>query len=157
MAATDPRITGGIASTLNTLAHRTLLCIDDTPANLSLIVDVLGAVEGIKLLVATKGEQGLRIAQDRHPDAILLDLHLSDIDGYEVLNQLQSRPDTAKIPVLVISADATSQAQERAKTYPALKDYLTKPLDIEALGQALARLFVASDVPCPLPDGIARP
>jgi CheY-like chemotaxis protein len=77
-------------------------------------------------------------ARARQPDVILLDVHLPDMSGADVLTQLREDPATADIPVIVLSADATD-AQVRRLLAIGAELYLTKPIDIEQLLAALGR------------------
>src|SRR5439155_5491111 len=83
-----------------------------------------------KLLHAVKGETGIELAQIHLPKLILLDLNLPDMHGSEVLEKLQRNPETAELPVVVLSADATPSQIERLLTTGA-RNYLTKPFDID--------------------------
>jgi CheY-like chemotaxis protein len=89
-----------------------------------------------------QGQIGLELAAQHRPDLILLDLHLPDIDGEEVLRRLRRGERTSHIPVIVLSADATPTQVERLKSRGA-EDYLTKPLElavfVTAVGRALER------------------
>jgi len=71
------------------------------------------------------------------PDVVLVDLHLPDLDGSEVLERLKADPATANIPVVVLSADATASQVARLRAAGAA-NYLTKPLDVERLMAVLA-------------------
>ena len=97
---------------------------------------LLGERPGLELLSAQQGALGLEIARARQPDLILLDLHLPDIQGWEVLATLQADPSTRDIPVVIISADATSNRINRLLKAGARK-YLTKPLDVRGLLEVL--------------------
>lgn len=115
------------------LASR-ILIVDDLPANLRLLEDLL-AREGFSHVVSTtEPEQALTLCAAFDPDLILLDLMMPGISGYAVLEQLERmRPTLEYRPVLVLTADATSQAKRRALSLGA-KDFLTKPFDpIEAM------------------------
>ncbi|MDX6381736.1 MAG: hypothetical protein QOI57_2760, partial [Rubrobacteraceae bacterium] len=114
----------------------TLLYIEDNLANLGLVEAILSERAGITLLSALQGRMGLDLAREHCPDLILLDLHLPDITGDEVLKQLQSQPRTRDIPVIVISADVTPGRVERL-TQAGARDYLTKPLDVEQFLEAI--------------------
>lgn len=81
------------------------------------------------MITAGQGQLGLDLAAADPPDLILLDLHLPDLAGTEVLRRLKADPLTAEVPVIVLSADATPGQAERAKGAGAL-DYLTKPIDV---------------------------
>ena len=76
-----------------------------------------------------QGKVGLDLARQHSPDLILLDLHLPDLDGQEVLRQLKSLDTTREVPVVVISADATASQIDRLMKAGAMA-YLTKPLDV---------------------------
>jgi len=108
----------------------TLLYIEDNLANLSLIETILSERPEIELRSALQGRLGLDLAWEHRPDLILLDLHLPDISGEEVLRRLQNEPRTREIPVIVISADATPGTIERLMGAGA-RGYLPKPLDVD--------------------------
>jgi len=110
-------------------ALRTILYIEDNLSNLELIERLLEHVPGVKLLAAMLGGLGLDLATQHNPDLVLLDLHLPDLSGEEVLTRLRAEPNTRSTPVVVISADATEGRIERLVAAGA-NGYLTKPLDI---------------------------
>jgi len=107
----------------------TLLYVEDNLANLSLVEQILEARPEWRLVPALQGRLGVDLAREHLPDVVLLDLHLPDIPGDEVLRQLRADPRTADIPVVVISADATPNAVERLRAAGATA-YLTKPLRV---------------------------
>jgi len=109
-----------------------VLCIEDNPSNLRLVERIMALRPGVRLLTALTGGEGLEIARQRLPNLVLLDVHLPDIDGKDVLVQLRADPRTAHIPVVVVSADATPRQEQRLRKAGAL-DYLTKPLDVQKL------------------------
>jgi PAS domain S-box-containing protein len=109
--------------------HRTVLYIEDNLSNLTLIEQVLEERPEIKLISAMQGNLGLQLARQHSPDVILLDLHLPDVAGWDVLAQLKADVITRDIPVIVISADATPRQIQRLMKLGATK-YLTKPLDV---------------------------
>jgi PAS domain S-box-containing protein len=108
----------------------TLLYIEDNLSNLTLIEHVLEGRSAIKLISAMQGLLGLELAVRHQPDLILLDIHLPDITGVEVLARLRTEPRTRAIPVVVLSADATKGQVDRLMAVGA-NDYLTKPLDVD--------------------------
>jgi len=108
---------------------RTILYVEDNVANYELIQQVLVDYSQIKLLWAADHKTGIELARRHLPNLILLDLHLGDANGAEVLRQLKQDPQTAEIPVVIVSADATSGQHERLKSLGA-HAYLTKPLDV---------------------------
>ncbi|HLW47044.1 MAG TPA: ATP-binding protein [bacterium] len=108
----------------------TVLYVEDNLSNLELIQRLLTRRPGVRLLPAMQGQLGFDLARRHHPDLILLDLHLPDIPGDEVLRRLQAAPDTQNVPVVVISADATPSRIARLLAAGAWQ-YLTKPLDVK--------------------------
>ncbi len=108
---------------------RTILYVEDNLSNLTLIEQVLADQPHIQLITAMQGQLGIELARRHSPDLILMDLHLPDLPGWEVLSRLQRFEATRDIPVVVISADATSRQIKRLLKAGA-RAYLTKPLDM---------------------------
>jgi signal transduction histidine kinase/CheY-like chemotaxis protein len=108
---------------------QTILYIEDNPSNARLVEQAFNSQPAVQLLQAMLGGTGVELARAHRPDLILLDLNLPDMHGSVVLERLQADPDTAEIPVIVLSADAT-QGQIRALLEAGARAYLTKPLDI---------------------------
>jgi len=117
----------------------TILYVEDNLSNLALIEQILEERPEIHLLTSMQGRVGLDLARKHSPDLIMLDLHLPDIPGWEVLAELKADPATAHIPVVVISADATPPQVKRLLKGGALH-YLTKPLDVVEFFTVLDRL-----------------
>ena len=92
----------------------------------------------IELMTAMQGKIGLDLARKHFPDLILLDLHLPDLPGWEVLSQLKADKTTRNIPAVVISADATAHQINRLMDAGA-RAYLTKPLDVEEFFRVLEK------------------
>ncbi|HZZ46974.1 MAG TPA: ATP-binding protein [Pseudonocardia sp.] len=112
-------------------AAATVLYIEDTPANVALVEKIIERMDGLSLLTASTGEQGLALAALHRPQLVLLDLNLADIGGEEVLRRMRASADTEAIPVIVVSADATS-ARVAQLERTGVVAYLTKPLDVPA-------------------------
>jgi PAS domain S-box-containing protein len=112
--------------------RRTVLYIEDNLSNLTLVERLLERVPGVRLIPAMQGQLGLELARRHQPDLILLDLHLPDLHGRDVLQALKDDAKTARIPVVVLSADATPSQVERLLAAGAA-DYATKPIDVEWL------------------------
>lgn len=110
--------------------QRTILYVEDNLSNLTLIEQMLADQSHIKLITAMQGKLGIELARQHSPDLILLDLHLPDLPGWEVLSCLQRQEATREIPVVIISADATSRQIKRLMAAGA-RAYLTKPLDMQ--------------------------
>lgn len=129
-----------------------VLYIEDNPSNVRLVQRVLERRSDVQMVLAMQGRLGLALAREHRPVLILLDLHLSDVNGDVVLRELRDDPATASIPVVVISADATAGQIERLLAEGATA-YLTKPLDVHELLAVLDRAIDA----VPAPAGPARP
>ncbi len=117
------------------LRHK-VLYIEDDLINLELIERLLTLDQSLSLLTATRGEGGLEIARAEHPDLILLDVHLGDMDGADVLRALRGDPTTAEVPVVVVSADAMGEQIARMRGLGA-QAYVTKPIDIDELRRTI--------------------
>jgi PAS domain S-box-containing protein len=118
---------------------RTVLYIEDNLSNLRLIERILRQLPGINLITAMQGQMGLDMASQHCPDLILLDLHLPDMAGDEVLRRLQKDPRTGSIPVVVLSADANPRQVEKLLEAGA-RTYLTKPLNVKQLLKILEEI-----------------
>jgi PAS domain S-box-containing protein len=117
-------------------AQCTVLSIEDNLSNLRLLERVVAHRSGWRLVHALQGSLGLELARATVPDLVLLDLHLPDLPGEEVLAALQADPATRSLPVYVVSADAT-QGQRRRLLAAGARGYLTKPIDIRQLLEVL--------------------
>jgi signal transduction histidine kinase/ActR/RegA family two-component response regulator len=107
----------------------TLLYVEDNPANLMLVEELIGRRADVRLLSAVDGTRGVEIAKELLPDAILMDINLPGISGIEALRQLNRDPRTARIPVIALSANAGPR--EIAKGLDAgFFRYLPKPIRV---------------------------
>ena len=113
-----------------------VLYIEDNPSNLRLVERILSQRPEVRLISTPQGKAGIELAQRHRPDVVLLDLHLPDIQGHEVLMTLRGDETTAHIPVIVISADATPRQVQRLKEAGA-QAYLTKPIAVGRFLQVL--------------------
>jgi CheY-like chemotaxis protein len=116
--------------------QRIVLYVEDNLSNITLIEHIIVHRPQVKLVAAMQGRLGLDLAREHRPDLILLDLHLPDISGEDVLQGLRQEPELSNTPVIVISADATRGRIERLLGMGVL-DYLPKPLDIKRFLQLL--------------------
>ena len=115
-----------------TSRQSTLLYIEDNPSNVALLSAGIRHRPAWALTHAGNGMDGLGMAIEIAPTLILLDLHLPDIDGAEVLRRLKSDPASAAIPVVILSADASPTLAARMRAAGADR-YLTKPVDLAEL------------------------
>lgn len=113
-------------------APLTVLYIEDNLPNLELIERVLAHRPAVRLISAMQGQLGLDLAREHRPGLILLDLHLPDVPGEEVLRCLRAEPRTRGLPVVVISADVTPGQMDRMLG-AGVAAYLTKPIDVRRL------------------------
>lgn len=111
-----------------------ILVVDDAPANVRLLEDLLAREGFTQVLGLTDATQVLDLAAAFEPDLVLLDLHMPRLDGYAVLERLAHRKAQGDyLPVCVLTADATREARHKALALGA-KDFLTKPFDrVEAM------------------------
>ncbi|HEY0268239.1 MAG TPA: response regulator, partial [Methyloradius sp.] len=107
----------------------TLLYVEDNPANLMLIEDLIARRPDIQLLSTTDGESGIKIARAERPDVILMDINLPGISGIEALRILLTDPTTAHIPVIALSANAMPRDIEKGLQAGFFR-YLTKPIKV---------------------------
>ena len=107
--------------------NRKILVVEDDPSALRLVGYTLEQ-EGYQVITASDGLEGVRKARDEHPDLIILDIMLPGLDGYEVCQQLRKEPETAKLPILMLSAKAREIDKATGLKIGA-DDYLTKPAD----------------------------
>jgi PAS domain S-box-containing protein len=114
----------------------TLLYVEDNPANLALIEELIARRGDVKLLTAIDGHLGIELARAYLPDVILMDINLPGISGYGVLRMLAEDPSTAHIPVLALSANAMPRDIEKGLEAGFLR-YLTKPIRVREFMDAL--------------------
>jgi len=122
-------------------ALRTLLCVEDNPANLMLVERLLARRPDIRLLSARDGRQGVEMARACLPDIILMDINLPGISGITALHILAENPATARIPVIALSANAMPRDIEKGMQ-AGFFHYLTKPIKV---GEFMDTLDLALD------------
>ncbi|MGE5615596.1 MAG: response regulator [Bacillota bacterium] len=116
-----------------------ILVVEDDEKSRRLLVDVLG-YHGYDVCAAESGEQGLRDARDRAPDAALLDIQLPGISGFDVLAELRSWSDRTRLPVVAVTASVMDH--DRRKILAAGFDaFVSKPVNIRELLETLNGLF----------------
>jgi signal transduction histidine kinase/CheY-like chemotaxis protein len=126
---------------------RTLLYVEDNPANLMLVEDLIARRPDIRLLSARDGNRGIEIARASLPDAILMDINLPGISGITALRILADDPLTAHIPVVALSANAMPRDIEKGLEAGFFR-YLTKPIKVNEFMETLdATLSLAKTQP----------
>ena len=114
----------------------TLLYVEDNPANLMLVEDLVARRSDVRLLSARDGNSGIEIARAARPDVILMDINLPGISGIKALKILAEGPTTAHIPVIALSANAMPHDIERGLEAGFFR-YLTKPIKINEFMETL--------------------
>jgi len=115
---------------------RTLLYVEDNPANLKLVEQLIARRPALRLLTAVESNQGIQLARAHQPDVILMDINLPGISGIEAMKILRDDPTTAHIPIVALSANA--MPRDVAKGIEAgFFSYLTKPIRVAEFMEAL--------------------
>jgi CheY-like chemotaxis protein len=122
VAAVRPRAIAGAPP-------RTLLYVEDNPANLELVEQLIARRPDLRLLSAADGDLGIEFARAYLPEVILMDLNLPGISGIEAMRILRADPATAHIPIIALSANAVPRDIERALAAGFFR-YLTKPIKV---------------------------
>ena len=115
---------------------RTLLYVEDNPANLKLIEQLIARRPDIHLLSARDGTTGIQLARANQPALILMDINLPGISGIEALKILRSDPATSQIPVIALSANAMPRDIEKGLQAGFFR-YLTKPIKVNEFMETL--------------------
>src|SRR5450830_1681081 len=114
----------------------TLLYVEDNPANLKLVEQIIARHPNMRLLTAVNGNSGIESARASEPEVILMDINLPGINGFEALKILRSDPVTAHIPVIAVSANAMPLDVERGLKAGFFR-YITKPIKVNEIMEAL--------------------
>jgi CheY-like chemotaxis protein/two-component sensor histidine kinase len=114
----------------------TLLYVEDNPANLMLVEQIIADYPHVRMLSARDGKQGIALARAHLPDVILMDINLPGINGFQALKNLREDPATAHIPVIALSANAMLRDIEKGIAAGFFR-YLTKPIKVNELMNAL--------------------
>jgi len=118
------------------LPPRSLLYVEDNPANLQLVEELIARRKDLRMLSATDGNLGVEFARNFLPDVILMDINLPGLNGIEAMKILRVDPLTMHIPVIALSANAMPRDIERGLE-AGFFDYLTKPIHVSRLMEAL--------------------
>ncbi|MBK7660753.1 MAG: response regulator [Betaproteobacteria bacterium] len=125
---------------------RTLLYVEDNPANLELVEQLVARRPDLRMLSAADGSLGIEYARAYQPEVILMDINLPGISGIEAMKVLRAEPSTAHIPIIALSANAVPHDIQKALE-AGFFDYLTKPIKVsrfmDALDAALAPAHAA--------------
>ena len=131
-----PTLSGLDSAVPDITEMRTVLCVEDNPANLTLIARLLARRPEIRLLSAKDGRRGIELARAHLPEVILMDINLPGISGITALKMLAGDAATAHIPVIAISANAMPRDIEKGLEAGFFR-YLTKPIKVHEFMQTL--------------------
>jgi two-component system, cell cycle response regulator DivK len=121
------------------MANELILIVEDNEKNLKLVRDVL-QYRGYQTIEAGTGEEGVRLAKERHPDLVLMDIQLPGIDGITALGQLRADASTHAIPVIAVTASAMTH--DRKKIMEAGFDgYQSKPIRVKEFMDAVREML----------------
>lgn len=112
-----------------------VLYIEDNKDNMTLVKRVL-EVEGYEVIGADSGNEGLAKARSLHPDLVITDINLPDIDGYEITETLKKEAKTAHIPVIAMTANVMKKDREQVHEV-GCDGYIAKPIDIDTLPEQI--------------------
>jgi PAS domain S-box-containing protein len=129
---------------------RTLLYVEDNPANLELVEQLIARRPDLRLLSAADANLGIEFARVYQPDVILMDINLPGISGLEAMKILRADPATAHIPILALSANAVPRDIEKSLE-AGFFNYLTKPIKVDRFMDALDQALKFSALTAPAP------
>lgn len=136
-AATD---TGEAPALHYCVEDRLVLYIEDDAANMRLMEVLFEQLAPMRLITANNVEDGMALARTSQPDVVILDINLPDINGFEAIDRLKEDAAIRHIPVVGLSADATSATAKRALAC-GFADYLTKPVKLSELVRTISRVM----------------
>jgi two-component system cell cycle response regulator DivK len=119
----------------------TILIVEDNEKNMKLARDVLQS-KGYATLEAVTGEEGVRLAIDRKPDLVLMDIQLPGINGIEALRQVRAEPACARIPVVAFTASVTPTDRSQISA-AGFDGFLSKPVNLKEFLETVKRLLEA--------------
>jgi PAS domain S-box-containing protein len=141
-APTAPSAQGSDPTTrLAPAGQRLILYVEDNPANVRFLKDLVSTFENVELVSMPTAELGLEHARARRPDIVIMDINLPGMSGIEALQALRAAPETKDIPVIALTAAATDRDRQRGLEAGFYR-YLTKPVDVDELVAALESVLV---------------
>jgi DNA-binding response OmpR family regulator len=117
-----------------------ILCVEDEPEMIDLIRLILGR-RGFEVHGAAGGMEGIRLIRELHPDLVLLDLMMPDMDGWEVYQQMKADTATRDIPVIVVTAKAQNIDKVLGLHIAKVDDYIAKPFSPQELMDSVDKIF----------------
>jgi PAS domain S-box-containing protein len=123
---------------------RRVLYVEDNPANVAFMRDLLSTFENFDLLTAPTAEMGVELARERQPQVILLDINLPGMSGLDALRALREMPECKDIPVIALTAAASERDKQRGRDAGFYR-YITKPVKVDELLRALETVLAGAE------------
>ena len=120
--------------------EKTILCVEDEPEMIDLMQLILSR-RGYQVKGARGGVEGIQLIRELHPDLVLLDLMMPDMDGWEVYQQMKSDPALKDIPVIIVTAKAQNIDKVLGLHIAKVDDYIAKPFSPQELVESVDRVF----------------
>lgn len=121
------------------MASQTVLVVDDNALNRKLLEGMLQIVQ-VEMVAAEDGTEGVRLAKAHRPDLILMDVQLPDMDGFEVITEIQKDPDLAEIPFFFLTGNVTEERSKQAEASGSL-GIIQKPIAVGEFIETLKRVL----------------
>lgn len=118
-----------------------IIYIEDNPNNMLLVGRILNA-EGHVMMIAENGHRGIKLAHEKRPDMIFVDLMLPDIDGFEVIRNIRTNPKLKKTPVVVLTALHDPATERRAREV-GCDAFIRKPVNVHSIRKMISSFFMA--------------
>ncbi|MFN8412770.1 MAG: response regulator [Anaerolineales bacterium] len=122
------------------MSAKKILCIEDEAEMIDLIRLILGR-RGFDVHGAAGGVEGIKVVKETHPDLVLLDLMMPDMDGWEVYQQMKADESTKNIPVIVVTAKAQNIDKVLGLHIAKVDDYITKPFGPQELLTSVEKIL----------------
>ncbi len=137
----SPAVREWAAEQLANGGNRVVLYVEDNPANVAFMRDLVSSFENIDLITTPTAEVGVELAKSRRPDAIIMDINLPGMSGLDALRALRALPETKGIPVIALTA-AASERDRKSGIEAGFYQYLTKPVKVDEFVAALEAILV---------------
>jgi CheY-like chemotaxis protein len=121
-------------------ATRLVLYVEDNPANVAFMRDLVSTFDDLVLITAASAELGIELARARRPEVVIMDINLPGMSGIDALRTLREHPETATVPVIALTAAASERDKERGSRAGFFR-YLTKPVKVDEFVGALEALL----------------
>jgi two-component system response regulator VicR len=125
---------------MNSTNVKRIVCIEDEPEMIDLIQLILSR-RGFEVIGASGGKEGLQLVRDTHPNLVLLDLMMPDMDGWEVYQQMKAEESTHNIPVVIVTAKAQNIDKVLGLHIAKVDDYIAKPFGPQELIDSVEKIL----------------